>query len=644
MTKKNGFILALLLMSAFTIKAQNSDLDSLRQTLPDLRGKEKAEVLNQLMVAFHRKVPDSAMYYSRLLAAHGDKIDDHNYVNEAYNVAGAEFYRKNNLDSAAYYFQKGYDVAMAKGDNNRASRSIGNLAAVNFRRADYEGALKSFIARLKIVENDSTQKVSLAKTLNNISAVYLRLDADSLAIPYSKRSLEVKRELKDSLGILNSLNTLGAIYAEAGLQDSSLYYSKSAVRLGEKLGSDLAILTACINIGFVFNQEKSSNLDSALYYNEKGLLISQKNGFESKMANFQLNLSKIYSDKKNYKASLEMAGAALPVFESLGEKRQTAKAKENMANALNQLGRYREAYQYLREYQNLNDSLFNTEKTEVIGELQIKYDTEKKNQQIALQESQLETNAALLSRQMLIRNIAIAGALFLGLMAYVIYRIKSRSNKEISTKNDQLGKALGERESLLKEIHHRVKNNLQVIASLLYLQSDKTDDVSVKKLLEEGQGRVRSMALIHQKLYENEDLKHIPFEDYLSELVGEIKKTFGEAAEGIELHIEAKDIQFDVDTAVPLGLIINELSTNAFKYAYTNKLGGALFSVKLEQNEGQYEMTVSDNGSGISDEALNATQSSSLGLRLTRMLSDQLEGEYTFDNKEGTSFSLKFAV
>ena len=215
---------------------------------------------------------------------------------------------------------------------------------------------------------------------------------------------------------------------------------------------------------------------------------------------------------------------------------------------------------------------------------------------------------------------------------------------QIAFKNEELQKSLSEREALLKEIHHRVKNNLQVIASLLYLQSDKTEDLSVKKLLEEGQGRVRSMALIHQKLYENDDLKHIPFEDYLNELIREIKSSFGDRAKDVELEIEANDIYFDVDTAVPLGLIINELSTNAFKYAFGQRLGGAKFKVQLMKTENEYFMKVSDNGSGIPDEVLNATSSKSLGLKLTRILSDQLEGEYDFDNSNGTSFELRFSA
>ena len=199
-----------------------------------------------------------------------------------------------------------------------------------------------------------------------------------------------------------------------------------------------------------------------------------------------------------------------------------------------------------------------------------------------------------------------------------------------------------EKESLLKEIHHRVKNNLQIIANLLYLQSGKFEDENIKNVLEEGQGRVRSMALIHQKLYENEDLKSIPFGEYVLELVNEIKTSFGDQAAHVNIKVDAEETFFDVDSAVPLGLIINELTTNAFKYAFDGKNEGQ-FSVFLTKSESEYELHISDNGKGIPDE-IDIRKTRSLGLRLVRILSEQLEGVYEFESKDGLSFKLKFVA
>ncbi|MEO9477519.1 MAG: histidine kinase dimerization/phosphoacceptor domain -containing protein [Cyclobacteriaceae bacterium] len=213
---------------------------------------------------------------------------------------------------------------------------------------------------------------------------------------------------------------------------------------------------------------------------------------------------------------------------------------------------------------------------------------------------------------------------------------------EIRDQKETIEKALKERESLLKEIHHRVKNNLQIIASLLYLQSGKFENEDFKKVLEEGQGRVRSMALIHQKLYENDDLKSIPFGEYLQELIGEIKASFGHEMEKVKLDIKADDVQFDVETAVPLGLIINELATNAFKYAFEGLERGS-FSIALTKEGEHFVLNVSDDGKGMPSE-IDIKKTRSLGLRLVKMLSVQLEAEYAFESNEGTHFIMKFAA
>lgn len=211
---------------------------------------------------------------------------------------------------------------------------------------------------------------------------------------------------------------------------------------------------------------------------------------------------------------------------------------------------------------------------------------------------------------------------------------------EIENQKGIIAQSLEEKEALLKEIHHRVKNNLQIIASLLFLQSGKFENEDYKRVLEEGQGRVRSMALIHQKLYENDDLKSIPFEEYLNELVGEIRATFG--MHNIDLNISADRIFFDVDTAVPLGLIVNELATNAFKYAFKKGSAGS-FSITLTKVGQDYVLNVRDDGMGLPDD-IDIKKTKSLGLRLVRMLSQQLEGDFQFERINGTKFSLKFTA
>ena len=633
-----------LFVHSISLNAQQAQIDSLKQLLTGHKDDiEKAQIYRELTIKYDRVDQDSALYFADKQIKLSKKI---NYVEgeiKAYYSKGVSYFRKNVKDSALYYFQKSYDDALAAQDTIQANQSLGNIGALNLLLGNYEMALESFFARLEVLKkypNPSSEQV----VYNNMAAAYDRLEQYDLAIVYHHKSLKLKLQTEDIHGVLNSYRNLGAAFTKLDKEDSAMYYSKNAFKIAEQLDDKNSMAATLLNVGAFYTREAHFSFDSASVYLNKSLAITREIDDKDGMARSYSNLSTINLTVKNYQKSLDLALKALPLFESLGYKNDISETVNDIALSFEQLGRYPEAYAYLRRHKNLDDSLYTEETTRAISEMQTKYETEKKDQDFALQSAQLTEKQLELEQQHLLRNVAGAGALLLGIVAFLIYRIKTKSNEAITAKNELLSKSLSEREALLKEIHHRVKNNLQIIASLLYLQSDESEDRDVRRLLEEGQGRVRSMALIHQKLYENDDLKHIPFDDYLKELIGEIKLSFGDLAKNIELEVDAKDVFFDVDTAVPLGLIINELSTNAFKYAYAKRVGGGVFKVVLKKEESEYRMTVSDNGSGIPDKVLNATQSSSLGLKLTRMLSDQLEGEYNFDNSNGTTFDLKFAV
>lgn len=212
----------------------------------------------------------------------------------------------------------------------------------------------------------------------------------------------------------------------------------------------------------------------------------------------------------------------------------------------------------------------------------------------------------------------------------------------INKQRNKIEQSLKEREALLKEIHHRVKNNLQIIASLLYLQSGKFENEDFKQVLQEGQGRVRSMALIHQKLYENEDLKSIVFDEYLPELLQEIRSSFGASAKAVDIKIDCTDVLIDVETAIPIGLIINELTTNSFKYAFDPYQAGTL-QVSMRNVDDKIILDFYDNGKGIPQD-FNINKTRSLGLRLVKMLCIQLEADYLLEPDNGTHFQMSLRV
>ena len=210
--------------------------------------------------------------------------------------------------------------------------------------------------------------------------------------------------------------------------------------------------------------------------------------------------------------------------------------------------------------------------------------------------------------------------------------------QDLANKNGQLRNAIQEKEILLKEIHHRVKNNLQLTSSLLNLQSKQVKDENTKIALREGQARIKSMSMIHQKLYQSDSLSEIPLQEYLNQLTQNIKHTSNIDGKEIEIEIHTNE-KISIDHAIPVGLISNELLTNSFKYAFTNKDHGKIsISFSLENDEAQF--IYEDDGVGI--ENIDNQNRNSLGLNLVDMLTRQLHGVLETSSYKGLKFTLTF--
>lgn len=213
--------------------------------------------------------------------------------------------------------------------------------------------------------------------------------------------------------------------------------------------------------------------------------------------------------------------------------------------------------------------------------------------------------------------------------------ITERKQMELKLKN-----SLKEKEMLLKEIHHRVKNNLMIISSLLSLQSDYIKDIASKNIFIESQNRARSMALIHEKLYQSTDLKSINFGDYIKKLTRELFYTYRVGDARVELIYNIEDLNLDINTAIPLGLIANELITNSLKYAFLDGTDG-IVRIEFKKEDHNYVFIIKDNGVGL-PEGFDYKKSDSLGLQLVNNLSEQIDAVIELNTDDGTEFKIKF--
>lgn len=223
------------------------------------------------------------------------------------------------------------------------------------------------------------------------------------------------------------------------------------------------------------------------------------------------------------------------------------------------------------------------------------------------------------------------GRMFIGL----VRDITERKNAE-----DKLKQALGEKEVLLKEVYHRVKNNLQIVSSLINLQAKNVKNKAAVELLKQSADRIKSMALLHEKLYQSKDLAKIDFNDYIHSLADHLMFGYGAHSSRIKINLQIDAIFLDVDTAIPCGLIINELISNALKHAFPDDRHGEI-GIAFRQDVDEFILVITDNGIGF-PAGLDFKKSASLGLQLVSSLTNQLLGQLTLDQGDGSTFTLRF--
>lgn len=296
---------------------------------------------------------------------------------------------------------------------------------------------------------------------------------------------------------------------------------------------------------------------------------------------------------------------------------------------------YIEALAYKDKSVNLIRKIYSDDLANSLSDAKSKYAIQEKELEVTLEKERSE----------LYSIIASLTGIFLVISVFIIIRVikqrkeLSRRNIKIKKQRDDLDKAYKEKELLIREVHHRVKNNFQIVSSLLELQSKGIEDEKALELANEGKNRVKSMALIHQKLYQNES-GLVDFDEYIGLLVKELS-SLNTSGEEVTTKIASENMFFDVDTAIPLGLIINEIITNAYKYAFSNDKKPELeISISKEENE-EYTLIVKDNGPGL-QASYDIKKAKSLGLRLVTRLVKQLQGTLIQTNEGGAKFEIHF--
>jgi two-component sensor histidine kinase len=491
----------------------------------------------------------------------------------------------------------------------------------------YELAVENMQNSLMIFEK-MNYYTKLPYALNYLGSVYYDFYEYDNAYKYITRAIEIFDKTGDTWGMALSCRFLGRIYKAEFMLDSAQHFFDKSLSLAKQLNDQSGELYSRRFLGEVFIDQGKYEKAAALFNENLQKSYIEKN-MQEKVNNL-CDLGVLYLSRKQYTKALKYLHESAILADSLHLFYENMIINKHIAKAYEQSGNYKTALYYVNIFKSLSDSIFSDKKRKNIEELQLKYETEKKNNEISQLRIQQLSQQTKIKQQRIISYSMAAGlilVIFIVLILWHSYNHKKKANHE--------------KEVLLKEIHHRVKNNLQTISSLLSLQGSYVADERIKDAVRESQGRVKSMALIHQMLYQQDHLSKINFGKYIHQLHDAISGSYLNTGTNVKYIIKCEDVELDIDTAIPLGLIANELIINAYKYAFNNRDNG-IISVSLNGIEkNKYSFVVKDNGKGITQD-FKIENTNTLGLKLVYLLVRQIRGEIQCKVENGTEFRIIF--
>lgn len=585
--------------------------------------------------------------------------DDYRKAVSAYAAAGNNLKRIDAvLQIAAYYSGRDkfsladstYQVALKDAEKNKGYRLqeiYTNLSAANRYEGDFNRALKYSLEAVKII-GPSGVDAAAANCYGELALVYQELDQPLQSIFWYRKCLEIRSKIPTEWAIFFTAYLMTAQMIKAGQTGQAIGFLDSLARTTPPRREDekASFFRGLAHCYFALKDYPRS---------EKYFLAMMKENYQQNNAEVLMidnyDVGKFYADTRQYKK-------AKPFLDKAGELSATSTAPRVMDlqymlfKVDSADGDLEKAIRHLHRYHAINDSIFGEAKTKQIQELLIKYEAEKKDRDIRLLENERKVERGELTRANQTKNwiFGVAG-LFLVIIGLLINnaRVKQRANKklhsqqeEIEKKNLVLEHLVKEKEWLVKEIHHRVKNNFHIVVGLLGTQSQYLKTEEAIKAVTESQHRVQAMSLIHQKLYQSENMSAINMVGYIHDLIGHLRHSFN-IRQSILFRIEVDPIELGISHSVPLGLIVNEAVTNSIKYAFPDNREGMIFVSLTQYPDSQYVLLIRDNGCGL-PAGFNLSNLSSMGVRLMRGLTEDMWGRFTIGGVGGTEIRIEFSL
>jgi two-component system, sensor histidine kinase PdtaS len=618
-------------------------IDSLFQVLrTSKQDSNKVLLLYNLSREFFNSDIDRAEKYSNRALFLSERLGYKKGIAMSYNNLGIINYYKAIYNVALTYHDRSLEIMSEIGNRKGMAGSFNNKGAVYTQQGEYALAIEQYLNSIRILEEVNDQE-GVGKSYNNIGLVYYLQGNYDQAEDYYSKALEILKPLKNHSVISDIMNNLGIISFEKGEYEESLEYHFKSLDGRAGTNNQRGMATSYTNIGDVYAAKEV--IDKAMEYQKKALEIQEELGDKKGMLSSIQGLARVQSLSGNSDQALKYMEDVISISSEIGAKKELRDAYNEISEIYIRKGDYKKALSFKNRYAQMKDTLFSEQTQEIATNLETKFENEKKTKEIEILQRENEIQELQLGRNRIL-IISFTISLLLAVVSVVLYARTNRDRKKafslLQKQNESIKKQKEEKEVLLKEIHHRVKNNLQVINSLIRLQCAYTDDQVALDLFDECQNRIISMALIHEKMYESHDLSNVNIQEYIAELSQNLLRSY-RLHKNVELDIDVSVKTLTLDTLIPLGLLLNELISNSLKHAFLDDKEDGVITVKLDRDSssGKFVLEIGDNGIGLPND-FTFNSALTLGIELVVTLSSQLDGTIERIEKPGSHFRIEF--
>ncbi len=594
--KKIVLLIILVLLINHVSGQQNKKLDSLTRLLSIAKeDTNKVNILNELCKFYINTDASVALKYNKQAIEVAEKINWPNGKIACYNYAGRVNYVLFDTAKCVYFYSKGLQLARHVHNRKMEGYILSNMGLVYAQKFQYEKALENYEAALKI-DRERKDVLTESKVLNNIGLVYRAISDYPKSLDYFLQALKINRRTNDdNLGstmyyisivyqdmkdfknalkygleadkllqkngnkFIQALNygQIGSTYEYMSNSEKALEYEQKGYDLNIAVGNKQAATVILCNMGDLFLLR--NDYGKALGYLKKALLDSREIGDKYSESTALDFMTRAYIGLKDYKHAVEYGEKSVEIAKEIKDMERLASALEGLSTSYEGVNLPAMALSVYRQSVKVRDSVVNIDKQKEITRKQLQFDFDARQAKTKAEQDKRDAIAEEeKQKDKLQKNGLIAGGAFFVLLSSILffgYRQNRNKNILLNAKNAAIEAKDKEKELLLKELHHRVKNNLQIVSSLLRMQSRQLKDENAIFAIQDSRNRVDAMALIHQRLYQGTSLTDIPIQEYVNNLVLNVAESYGATPGQMELAMDIENINMDVEIAIPLGLI-----------------------------------------------------------------------------------------